>query len=131
MVHHLISVRIADVLDELNKLERHLGELPRPQDVAQYQGSRVPTASAFTQALGAATQTASDATSKIIEELANTDSTIRVALKDLTAHHDELADSAERFENFLDSATVYATPPVTPSTTFTSGDTGGANYGDY
>lgn len=133
MVYEKISARVADVHEELKKLLSHLDEFPDPTAVAESRGPKVGAAWPFTYELGTVALQASNATKIVIEELAKTGSTIRAALKDLTEHDEELADSAERFENFLDSATEFTEPSQSSLPATRSGSSGSAKpiYGDY
>lgn len=101
---HRISVRIADVHDELKRVLTHLNEFPSPQAVEECDGPSRPSVQLFYSQLSATTRKAGEATGKVMTELAELDSAIRAALEDLTAHDADLALSAGKVESFLDSA---------------------------
>lgn len=121
-----ISVRIADVQEELTRVLTHLREFPSPGDVERIAGPTSESVRHFYAQLGSAARTAGAATEKVMEELSTMDSTIRAALRDITDHDAELASTATWFEAFLDSASE-APPGDSPGPGVTRGSSGGAN----
>ncbi len=103
MVQH-ISVRIADVHDELKRVLKHLREFPSPTSVMEVHGPSSKSVRHFYTQLSLTAETAGNATESVMEELAKMDLTIRAALEDITNHDADLATSATWFEDLLDSA---------------------------
>lgn len=143
MHHRVISARVDDVRAELSKLLSHLEEFPTPLEVKQHSGAVKGPAWIFTQELREATSVASTATKVMIEELANAEETIRAVLGDLTAHDEDVKDSADRFVSFIENAVDQTaadgtdTPAAGPPTVPTAAPPGGkdtsahSTMGDY
>jgi|SRR5690554_1057561 len=121
---HQISVRIADVHDELRRVLTHLNEFPSPEDVKEVHGPSNTSVRRFYTQLRVTAREAAGATTLVMEELTQLDSAIRAALEDLTNHDADLAQSADKVEAFLDSANPQPAPEQTPP----SGNKDGGSY---
>lgn len=123
MVHH-ISVRIADVHDELKSVLKHLKEFPSPKDVEEVHGPSDSSVRHFYAQLSLTATEAAGATRTVMKELTELDAAIRAALEDLTSHDADLATTANTIESFLDSAAEHPAPTQTTP----DGGTGGGSY---
>lgn len=135
MQPRIIHVRIDDVHAELKRVMSRLDEFPTPAQVGEHDGPQGQYVDSFNWFLADALQAARRATESVITELADVDSTVRAALDDLTSQDEELAESAERIEAYVDSAVQQSestpSPDGPPVPAAGTGDSGKVDLGDY
>lgn len=91
-----ITARIADVIEELKRLERGIDRVPEATTVRRTQGAAVGPAYSFNRELTLTAAAAAEAARRVVNELEAMDAAVRASVKELVEFDTAALDSSQR-----------------------------------